>query len=136
VVYGLCETVRLEEIQVLGVDGGDEVVDAGHLHDGEYCDEDEPRGGDLFEGGEAVQSTPNAADGFLLFFLALLSPAVGFVEERGHFRDGVVVVVMNLFFVVGVRGVCRGGRFFGFFDDFTDSFVRICRHYAELYNYN
>ena len=37
----------MEEVGVLRADGGDEVVYARHLEDGEEGDEDEPRGADL-----------------------------------------------------------------------------------------
>lgn len=83
--------VGVEEVLVLRADGGDEVIDACHLHDGEEGDEDEPWAADLFEGGPAVKDAPDAAELVLLFFfvaaLGLLLGAVFSAEEAGHFGD-------------------------------------------------
>lgn len=54
------ESGRVQHILVLGVDGGDEVVEACHLQDGEDGDEDEPWGLDLLPCGQTVQSAPDS----------------------------------------------------------------------------
>ena len=48
------EREGMQEVRVLGAERGDEVVDAGHLEDGEEGYEEEPWSEDLLARGEGV----------------------------------------------------------------------------------
>lgn len=68
----------------MGADGGDEVVDARHLDEGEEGDEEEPGGGDLRGGGTAVEGAPDVGAGRIID--GEEGSGVGRLVEGGVFR--------------------------------------------------
>lgn len=127
--------VRREQVLVLRADGGDEVVDARHLDDGEEGDEDEPRRSDLLRGRAPVQSAPDARDLFLALLLRRL-PVTLFAfaaKKRGDFGDDAFAVLAALFAetcqagFIGDAGIDVrsdvGGGVFGVSDEFANGLV-------------
>ena len=88
--------VRAEDVLVLWADGGDEVVDARHLDDGEECDEDEPRRADLLLDCLAVHGSPYAGDLVLVLFLLQMLLARFRAEQACDFRDDGFLALSSL----------------------------------------
>lgn len=136
--------VRREQVLVLRTDGGDEVIDARHLDDGEEGDEDEPRRSDLLDSRAPVQSTPDARDVFLALLLRGLPVALFALaaEEGGDFRDDAFAVLAALFAdagyagFVGDAGIDVGsdvvGGIFSVGDKFAHGLVGSQGHEGEL----